>query len=183
MTTPTEFKVVIKGTRPLLMHNNVGVLEPKKTKIKSSEYDNDDQARKVLYFNDKGDISVPSMAILSAMRRAGVNQKKGGAGKKTLKDYVYSGLRINPFMIPITPQDYKVDVQVVVVNRSRIPRARPRFDEWQLTFNISIVDSDTWDAGNTRLILSEAGQYQGLLDFRPLYGLYEVVSFEPVVTT
>jgi len=174
----TEIDVIIKGVKPLLMHSTAEMLLPKNKKIKSSEHDPEKDAKLCLYFNDEGKIAVPSIAILAAMRKAATNLKKGGAGKKTLRDYVYSGLQIEPSMIELTPQNYIVDVQMVVVGRARIPRARPLFKNWSISFKILMVDEQTWDAGTVRQVLTEAGQYQGLLDFRPLYGTFEVVSMK-----
>jgi hypothetical protein len=173
-----EIDVEIKGIQPLLMHSTAAMLIPKSKKIKSSEHDPEEEAKLCLYFNDEHKIAVPSMALLAAMRKAAVNLKKSGSGKKTLKDYVYSGLRINPTMIEITPQDYTVDIQMVVVGRARIPRARPLFKNWSLKFKINVIDEQTWDAGTVRQVLEEAGIYQGLLDFRPLYGTFEITSMK-----
>jgi hypothetical protein len=173
-----KIDVIIKGTKPLLMHSTAGMLVPKSKKVKSSEHDPEEEAKLCLYLNDDKKICVPAMAILSAMRKAATNLKKGGAGKKTLKDFVYSGLQIDTDMIVLTPQEYVVDIQMVVVNRARIPRARPLFKNWSISFGITIVDEQTWDNGTVRQVLEEAGKYQGLLDFRPLYGTFEVVSMK-----
>lgn len=172
----TTLDVIIKGTRPLLMHSTAGMLKPKSTKVKSSEHDPVEEAAECLYLNDNKKICVPSMAVLSAMRKAATQLKKAGAGKKTLRDFVFSGLQIEPDMIELPDQKYKIDIRPVVIQRARIMRARPIFKNWGLTFQVVIVDEMTWDAGMVRQVLEEAGKYQGLLDFRPLFGTFEVVS-------
>jgi hypothetical protein len=174
----TTLEVVVKGTRPLLMHSAAGMLKPKSNKIKSSEHDPVEEAKDCLYLNDAKKICVPSMAILSAMRKAATQLKKAGAGKKTLKDFVFSGLRISPDMIELPNQEYEIDLRPVVVMRSRVMRSRPLFKEWQLSFEVEIVDEQTWDAGMVRQVIEEAGKYNGLLDFRPLFGTFEVVSIK-----
>lgn len=172
----TEISVNIHGTKPLLMHSTLAMTLPKSKKVKSSEHDVSEEAALCLYFTEDKKIAVPSFAILSAMRKSATNLKKGGSGKKTLKDFVFSGLQMNPEMILLTPQEYEVNVQMVRVQSARIPRARPLFRNWSLTFGITIVDEQTWDAGTVRQVLEEAGKYQGILDFRPLYGTFEIVS-------
>jgi hypothetical protein len=172
----TQLDVTIKGTRPLLMHSTAAMLKPKSNKVKSSEHDPVEEAKDCLYLNDAGKICVPSMAVLSAMRKAATQLKKAGAGKKTLRDFVFSGLRIEPEMIELPDQKYEVDIRPVVVMRSRIMRARPIFKNWMLNFTVDIVDEMTWDAGTVRQVIEEAGKYNGLLDFRPLFGTFEVVS-------
>ena len=172
----TSLDVVIKGTRPLLMHSTAGMLKPKSNKVKSSEHDPIEEAKDCLYLNDAKKICVPSMAVLSAMRKAATQLKKAGGGKKTLKDFVFSGLQIEPDMIELPNQHYEVDIRPVVIQRSRIMRARPLFKEWGLSFKVNIIDEQTWDAGMVRNVIEEAGKYQGLLDFRPLFGTFEVLS-------
>lgn len=172
----TTLDVIIKGTRPLLMHSTAGMLKPKSNKVKSSEHDPEEEAKDCLYLNEAKKICVPSMAILSAMRKAATQLKKAGAGKKTLKDFVFSGLQIESDMIELPDQNYEVDIRPVVIQRSRIMRARPIFKNWGLTFKVTLIDEQTWDAGMVRNVIEEAGKYQGLLDFRPLFGTFEVVS-------
>jgi hypothetical protein len=158
------------------MHSTAGMLKPKSNKIKSSEHDPVEEANDCLYLNDKKKICVPSMAVLSAMRKAATQLKKAGQGKKTLRDFVFSGLQIEPDMIELPDQNFEIDIRPVVVQRSRIMRARPIFKNWGISFQVNIIDEMTWDAGMVRQILEEAGKYQGLLDFRPLFGTFEVVS-------
>ena len=78
----TTLDVVIKGTRPLLMHSTAGMLKPKSNKVKSSEHDPIKEANDCLYLNDAKKICVPSMAVLSAMRKAATQLKKAGAEKR-----------------------------------------------------------------------------------------------------
>jgi hypothetical protein len=170
--------VTIRGTKPLLMHSTYAMTLPKSKKVKSSEHDVAEEARLCLYLDDEKHIAVPSFAILSAMRKAATQLKKGGAGKKTLKDFVFSGLRIDPAMITLTPQEYVVDVQMVRIGTARIPRARPLFKDWTISFQITMVDEQTWDGGTVRQVLEEAGKYLGILDFRPLYGTFEIESMK-----
>jgi hypothetical protein len=170
------YKVQIRGTRSLLMHSTSGMLRQKSTRVKSSEHDPEEEARDCLYLNEEKKICVPGFAILSCMRKAAVDSKKGGAGKKTLKDYVFSGLQITPDMIELPDQSYSIDLRPVVVMRSRIMRARPLFKHWELTFEITNIDPVTWDGGTVRTVLESGGKYKGLLDFRPLFGTFEVVS-------
>lgn len=172
----TELDVTITGKRPLLMHSTAAMLKPKSNKVKSSAHDPVEEAKDCLYLNDAGKICVPAMAVLSSMRKAATQLKKAGQGKKTLRDFVFSGLQVEPDMIELPDQNYDVDLRPVVVQRSRIMRARPLFKKWSLSFKVNIIDEMTWDAGTVRQVITEAGLYQGLLDFRPLFGTFEVAS-------
>ncbi len=166
-------EVTIKGVKPLLQHSTAAMLLPNKSKkVKSSEHDVVEEAELCLYKDANGVKCIPFMHFLSSMRKAAVNLKKGGAGKKTLKDFVFSGLQIKEALIPLTNQKHEIDVQIVKVGPARIPRSRPRFDTWGCVFHIDMIDEQTWDAGTVRQVLEEAGQYQGIGDFRPLYGTF-----------
>jgi len=178
-----KLNVKIKGLRGLLMNRNVSVGfddQQKSLKKRSTEHDFVEEAKQCLYIRKDGKIGVPSLAILACLKKSAVNLKKAGAGKKTLKDYVYSGLQIDSDdkYILITPQNYTVDVQAVCpTGKGRIPKARPLFDAgWELNFTIVIVDETTWGPGEVRQCLTEAGLYAGLLDYRPLYGQFTVES-------
>jgi hypothetical protein len=174
----TVIDVTLKGIKPLLQHSTFAMTLPKSKKVKSSEHDPIEEAALCLYLNEDKKACVPFMHILSALRKAAVNLKKGGAGKKTLKDYVFSGLKISPDLIVLDNQDYVVDIQMVRVGTARIPRARPLFKTWGVNFTITIVDEQTWDAGTVRQVLEESGKYQGIGDFRPLYGTFTVESMK-----
>lgn len=174
----TEIDVTIKGVKPLLQHSTFAMTLPKNKKVKSSEHDPVEEAKLCLYLDENKKMCVPFMHVLSAMRKAATNLKKGGAGKKTLKDFVFSGLQISPELIIIKPQEYVVDIQMVRVGTARVPRARPLFKTWSIDFKITIVDEQTWDAGTVRQVLEEAGKYQGIGDFRPLYGTFTVETMK-----
>lgn len=178
-----KLNVKIRGIKDLLMNRNTSVGvddQPKSIKKRSIEHDFKEEAKQCLYIRKDGKIGVPTLAILACMRKAAVNMKKSGGGKKTLKEFVYSGLQIesDDKYIQISPQDYTVDIQAVCpTGKGRIPKARPLFSVgWELNFTIVIVDTDTWGPGEVRQCLTEAGLYAGLLDYRPLYGQFEVVS-------
>jgi hypothetical protein len=173
-------KVKIKGTRPLLMHSTESL--GKKAARGQSAPDPKEEAKMALYRDKDGKIAVPSLNILSAMKAAAKDSKVPGKGKKSFSGYVFAGLHINPDYIPIETggkpeESWEVDVRPVAIQRARIMRARPKFNNWSLTFELEILDpiirpSDVKD------ILANAGKYVGLCDFRPLFGLFEVVEFK-----
>jgi len=177
-----KYQVKIRGIRPLLMHrfpaedyadNN------KPTKRVGNPVDPNKEAEKALYRDTEGRICTPSEHILMSMAGAATNFKIPGKGKKTFKDAIKSGVLIDPEMIPHLKPDYKVDIRAVVISRSRIPRARPRFDEWELEFTVTVLD-ERITGPVLKSILQEAGMFKGIGDYRPRYGLFEVIEFEKV---
>ena len=177
-----KFKVEIKGTRPLLMNSCRSMIEDKENKPSRGrkEISLKEEAEKLLYLDKKGKIVVPALTILACLRKSATNFKVPGRGKKTYKDFIYAGVRIYPENIPlITKNGWEVDLKPVVIQRARIIRAKPRFDEWKLGFEIEILDVIITPT-TLKEILVDAGRFNGLLDFRPLYGLFEVVNFEKI---
>jgi len=177
-----KYRVKIRGIRPLLM-NRFPVEEYLKEDSKPNKVgkpvDPMEEAKKALYVNSKGEICTPATHILGAMIRAASDYRIPGKGKKTFKDAVKSGVIIEPEMIPHKNQKWELDIRPVVVNRARIPRARPRFDEWELEFTVTVLDERITPA-ILKEILTSAGRYRGIGDFRPQFGLFEVVEFEKI---
>jgi len=181
MADEKVLSVKITGSRPLLMHSPQGIGQSSTTK-KVTVHDPEEEAAAVLYKNKEGVICVPSLAVLACLRKAATEHKAPGRGKKTLKDFVYSGLRIDPDLIPLTPQEYDVDIRPVVINRSRVMRGRPKFDTWSLDFKLTIQDTSVWEPSMVREVLEGAGKFVGLLDFRPLFGTFTVTEMKDAVT-
>lgn len=171
----------IRGTEPLLMHAPTGIGAPRSSKRVTS-YDPQAEAEAALYRDSNGTICVPNLVILAALREAAKEHKAPGKGRKTLKNFILSGLRIRPEMIEISPQTWSIDERPVVVQRSRVLRWRPRFENWSLEFDITIVDEATLSPTTVRNVLEDAGKFVGLCDFRPLFGTFEVEGLVDTTT-
>jgi hypothetical protein len=177
-----KYNVKIKGTRPLLMNSCRSMVEDKLgTPIRAKkEITLEEEAQRVLYIDEKENPIVPAFCVLSCLRKSAVNFKVPGKGKKTYKDFIYSGIQIEPEDIPVISNDgWEVDLKPVVIGRARVIKARPKFKQWELEFQAKIIDPIITPPYLKEIIIS-AGKYSGLLDFRPLYGLFEVVEFEKV---
>lgn len=176
-----KYKVRIDGIRPLLMHSCSSMLDADRGKpSRSKDHDSVKEAEMGLYKDKNGNIVVPAFCVLSSLRQSGVDFLVPGKGKKTHKNFIYSGVKIEPENIPLVSENgYEIDLKTVVVQRSRIVRARPRFDTWALEFTMEIVDPIIVPE-TLKVILTDAGQYKGLLDFRPLYGLFGVTEFKKI---
>jgi hypothetical protein len=122
---------------------------------------------------------IPSTNIKACIREAGRNYRISGR-RTTFAAMIRAGIEIKPYpMIPlICNGDWEVDVRPVVVQRSRILRARPRFDNWVLEFEIVNNDPTIIHQDTLKKILVDAGRYYGLGDFRPEFGLFQLEKFE-----
>ena len=177
-----KYNVKIKGTRPLLMNSCKSMVEdrmgtPSRGK---KEITMEEEAQRVLYIDENGKPIVPAFCVLSCLRNSAVNFKVPGKGKKTFKNFIYSGVEVLPEDIPVISDDgWEIDLKPVVIGRGRIIKARPKFKEWELEFQVKIIDPIVTPTYLKEIVV-DAGKYSGLLDFRPLFGLFEVVEFEKV---
>ena len=96
-------EVKITGTRPLLMNSPKNVGLPK-SNIKQTIYDPDEEATKLLYLDREGKCCIPNLNMLACIRKAATDLKAAGRGRKTLKEFVYSGLRVQEEFILLDPQ-------------------------------------------------------------------------------
>lgn len=65
------------------------------------------------------------------------------------------------------------DRRSVVLNKARIMRTRPIFRNWALEFTISFRE-EMIDEPKLREIISRAGQYKGLGDYRKRHGMFKL---------
>ena len=172
-----KVQVRIKGIVPLLQHRfpeeEHGANNSKK---KSKVYDPETEAKKALYQNDQIGIYQPAEHLLCAMVRAGTSFKY--EGKRTYKDIISCGIAIEPDCIPLHKErkDYTIDARNAVVKRQRIIRWRPRFEEWELEFDIVILDDQNISVSTLKEILETAGQW-GIGDYRPRFGRFQVTEW------
>ena len=181
------FRVKIKGVKPLLMHSTRVMTESPKMP-RGGHLPPKEEAELATYRNKKGELVIPGDSLLGAIKAAATDFKVKGKGKTTYKKFVDSGLEIGKDAV-LTPQEYEIDSRPVVISRSRIIRSRPRFDEWEATFDVQVLDPDTWldsfdeeysGGGNLRDMIEAAGMFKGLCDFRPRFGRFKVESFNLV---
>jgi len=173
-----KIKATVVGVAPLLQHRFPDEQHPEGgTKFKEKNYDAKKDAEAALYKNEKGENCIPAKHFEAAMIKSSVNFKF--EGKKTYKDAFKGGIFINQLLIPHKYPKYEIDRQPEVVGRARIMRARPRFDKWEATFQIDVID-DRIGERVVKEALEYAGLYCGIGDKRPRYGRFEVKEFKVV---
>ena len=174
-----EVNVEIEGITPLLMNRFIEDEEiPKK---KGEQKETEEDAKKRLYLNEKGEIIVPSEWLLRAMDRVSSEFKVEGMKRATYKSLLAGNIFIEPEAIKIEPQEWIVDKRSVVIpaTRGRIMKYRPKFNQgWKLKFKIKVFD-DRIKKEVLYHILVEAGRRAGIGDGRTIgMGRFIVKSFE-----
>jgi hypothetical protein len=170
--------ITIKGTAPLLQHRYPSEKEETKIMKVRGARDYSDEAERSLYRDEKGQIYEPAEHILGAMIKAAVDFKITGRGKKTYKDLVKSAIVIEPDAIPHKKTTWVIDRRGVVVQRARIMRERPKFEDWELSFILETLDEQL-ALSAVKEILDQAGKV-GIGDFRPRFGRFMVTEFKEI---
>jgi len=174
-----RYLVEIKGVKPLLMHAPVDLGDNPRRR-RGEHLPPEKEAELYLYRDDKDNIVIPSLNIKAMLRDAGRNYKISGR-RTTYGAMIKAGIDIEPYpYVPLEHNGWKVDIRPVVVQRSRILRARPRFDEWGLRFTVVNKDPTVLLRDIMRKVVEDAGKWIGLGDFRPEFGLFELKKFEVV---
>ncbi len=170
-------EVRIEGISPLLHHRFPMEKADEKARKKAGTIDYSKEAEESLYKTEEGELYIPAVHIEASMREAAKNFRIQGRGRKTFKDLIWSGLVVTPHAIPLESPGWRTDARPVVIQRARVVRYRPIFDEWAGNFVIEILNEQL-EAEIVNKILVEAGQYQGIGDFRPKFGRFIVTRFD-----
>jgi len=170
----------IQGIRPLLQNRFPDETFEAESKVKTrvgSHKADDPQER--LYKLPDGRIYQPAEHILRSMVKAATNFTIGGKGKKTYKDIIQSSVVITPEAIIHKHQTWIPDKRSVVIpaTRGRLMRIRPRFDDWNLEFDIEVLEEQI-NSETIKRILDYAGYNVGLGDYRPRFGGFIVTHFK-----
>ena len=173
-----KVNVTIQGVAPLLQHRYKSEKEETPVIRAKGKRDYSGEAEEALYRDERGVIYQPSEHILGALTKAAVDFKITGRGKKTYKDLVKSAIIVFPDAIPHKNQEWTVDRRPVVIQRNRIMRERPKFDKWELSFVIEILD-EQFPIEALKQILDQSGKV-GIGDYRPRFGRYIVTEFKEV---
>ena len=177
-----ECKVVLEGITPMLQNRKV--LEKAETMKK--HWDPEAEARKALHTDAEGRPIVPEEYLRKMFVEVVKGLKLPSNKKLALKEAVPSDLQIIPSQIPIEPGNWVVDIRPVNIRGNSILRARPRFDEWKISFTIKwepqYLGKD-FPETILRPLLERAGISKGLGDYRPgkgpgTYGRFRIVSIQ-----
>jgi hypothetical protein len=174
-------KTTIKGISPLLMHRFPMAGADDKSKRRTGVPDWKAEAEISLYRDADGVIYEPSSHLEGCLKEASKTLKITGKRGATYSKLVGSAVAIYPDAIPHKIQDYVIDERPVVIQKSRIIRYRPLFKEWELDFEIQIMD-DQIPTEVIKQALDHAGLYVGIGDFRPgkggKFGKFMVTEFK-----
>ena len=172
----------LEGKTSLLMNNPEKTLggEGKTRGIGEKLPAPDEQAALRRYLLPNNTLYVPATAVRKCLLIAskGYTTKVGGRGRaQAVQPVLSSALVLTDPAFPLLDENnkpiqgdnYKVNVQRIVIGQSSIWRGRPEVFPWRLVAWF-LYDSRRIDLELVKTLAGEAGRYPGLLDYRPEKG-------------
>ena len=177
-----KVKVELTGVTPLLMNNPQSMMDKAQGELKktTARYNLEKDAEVLAYKDKSGTLYVPAAAIKGSLI-GGASYRK--FGKHAAKPIIAAGVFINPDQISLGTKKYELDIRTVVIQRQRVVKARPKIENWKISFELG-YDETLISDGKTMIkpILEDAGKRVGLLDFRPQklgsFGTFEVTKWQ-----
>jgi hypothetical protein len=180
---PFTMAVTISGIAPILFHRwDCAAVEAKSKAKKNSREKKEDNLESYVYRCADGTLGLPGMNLHMALAQAGKSKADPRSPRKSAYELVKAALLVTPTVASFgaTTWDYE-DRRRVVVQRNGVTRVRPAMREgWTLSFEVTVVDSAYVDEPLVYDLLATAGRYNGLGDFRPQFGRFNVVQFTRV---
>ena len=182
-----NLKVSLKGISPLIMHSCqcVNPLNPISRELKkytSKRNKTEEDLIKIsdlewqggAYWHDEIGLYIPGENVEATLRNGAKAFKKGKDFEKYVtvtEPYIkfYYGENLTKEQL-IKNYEYR-DTRVMNVQRSKVLRTRPRFDQWNITFNL-MYDETKIDLDDIVTVVEYSGSYVGICDSRPRYGKF-----------
>jgi hypothetical protein len=174
-------EVVLVGTAPILFHRwDDAAVERKAKAAKNSHERKTDDVENYVYRNSDGEIGIPGKNFKACLREAGRFLPDPRSPRKSARDLVQSAVQIEPFLASLGRTSWDaLDVQRVLVNRSAVSRTRPMFREgWKVGFDVVVLAPEYCGPDWMHDLITRAGRFVGLGDFRPDYGRFRMDSFQ-----
>ena len=188
-----NLQVTWKGTKPLIKHSfqSVKTLHPIARELKkqtSKKNKTEEDLIKIsdlewesgAYWKDGIGLYMPAENVEATIKNGAKANKKG----KDIEKYVSVTDLYIPFFYGenltkeelIANYDYR-DTRIMTVQRAKVLRTRPRFDQWHIIFNL-MYDDTKIDIDTIVNAMEYAGSYVGLCDSRPKYGKFTTIIEE-----
>lgn len=173
-------EVVLVGTAPILFHRyDDASVARKATAAKNSQARKVDDVESYVYRTSTGEIGIPGKNFKACLREAGRSLPDPRSPRKSARELIQSAVQVEPFIASMGREVWdSLDVQRVLVQRNAVSRARPMFHEgWKVTFDVIVLAPEYIAVDWLHDLVSRAGRFVGLGDFRPDYGRFRMDAF------
>lgn len=171
----------IVGVAPILFHRYDDVaVEAKGKAAKNSAEKKSDNVESYVYRTPGGDIGIPGTVFKAALREAGRSVQDPRSPRKSAMDLVKASIQVEPFIASLGTKEWDyIDRRRVVVQRAAITRHRPALAEgWNTDFQIVVLAPEYISPDWLHDLVTRAGRFVGIGDFRPDFGRFRMDRFE-----
>lgn len=191
ITSPAQYIATIRGLDSLLMDKMPDMSIPASKKARQTQEDRLEYERThwkdKAYVDEDGHLYIPSENIHECMKGGSAywGARIPGQGKKTYTDVVKSAVIVEDLIMTDKTTDDLIPYGKVVNGTptkkiaSKVYKVRPLLRPWGGSFKLHVFDGRL-DSGVLKVILSYAGLYRGLCNWRPQFGRFEVVDIQKV---
>lgn len=181
---PYVARVTVQGSAPILFHSyNVESVAEKGKSAKGSTAKKTDDIESYVYRVSEDDrrLGIPGANFCAALAIAAKSMQDPRSPRKSMMDLVKAAVipldDVATFEPDVTEWDY-IDTRRVVVQRAAVPRQRPAMNKgWMITFSVAIQAPEYITTDVLQQLVQRAGMFQGLGDFRPTYGRFNIIGF------
>lgn len=179
---PYTVRVVLEGVADLLFHRwNTEAVEEKAKAPKGSRAKRQDDLETYVWRDENGYLALPGEYLRQSIIRAAKYRQDPRSPRKSAQDLVKAALLVEPVLASLGVKDWDYEHRArVKVQQNAITRVRPAIKKgWRAEFFITVLLPEYIDPHYLHQLLTDAGRLEGVGDFRPTYGRFAVVLFEP----
>lgn len=182
--SPYRVQFTIVGTKPILMHAyKPDAVAIKANAAKGSASKKQDQPEDYVYRTEEGLLALPAINLHSCLIEQGRSRPDPRSPRKSSRDLMKAAIcpddELVPFDQKIKEWDFLDQRRVCMNGKSAITRIRPGLLKgWSLTTTFTVMLPLYVDPEFLLSLINDAGSYQGLGDFRPVFGRFQCSNFE-----
>lgn len=180
MSAPYTARVELTGVSDMLFHRwNVEAIEEKARARKGSELKKTDNPETFVYRDDGGELCVPGDMLRQATILAAKFKQDPRSPRKSAMDLYKAGLICLTPLAPLGVKEWDyLDRRRVQVQRQGVTRTRPALRKgWKAEFDFLVMLPEYISPADLQEVISMAGKFCGVGDYRPTYGRFQVTHF------
>lgn len=177
---PYLVDVKIQGVADFLFHRwNCEEIELKAAAPKNSKMKKSDNLESYVYRDSRGYLSCPGEYLRQSIVNAAKSKADPRSPRKSAKELYQAGIIVTTQHASFGKKnwDYE-DKRRVVVQRAGINRVRPAMQAgYELSFEVMVNHPEYISFNDLHEVVTNAGRFIGIGDFRPTFGRFNVVGF------
>lgn len=177
---PYRCEVEIEGNCPILFHRwSCESVEAKANAAKGSKAKKTDDVESYVWRLDNGNIGIPGEYLRQAIINAAKFRQDPRSPRKSAMDLFKAAVMAETDIADLGAKtwDY-LDQRRVTVQRNGLTRQRPAMEKgWKATFHLQVLLPQYVGPQLLHEVITDAGKFIGVGDFRPSYGRFQVVGF------